>query len=446
MFRVLLVLALVAASLPAQRPARRKTPAKAAAKSSTPADRWPLAEVRISGNKIFPTDAIVRETGLKLGALVNKDDFQRAVERLTATGAFQTIGYHYDPVGEKLAVTFEVQEVADIYPVGFERLEVPDAELMKSLSERVPLFGPQVPATGEMVKRITAALEAYLKEKNKPASVAGRLLAAPGGKLVMTFRPTAPAPVVTYVRFEGSRLIPPQELQKAFYQVAVATPYTEARFRELLDSNIRPMFEALGRLEVRFGPLRTDESKEATGVEVTVPVQDGDAFQFGRVSFAGNTKVSSIELSRLVKLEEGALANFNLVNKAVADVERRYGRDGYMHAKATVERKVDDKKKTVDLLLRVSEGDRYTMRTLTIQGLDLNGEDAVRRRWAIQRGQSFDGLYPETFLKRIESDGMFDNLGKTNFRLNVDEPNKAVDVVLEFKGAPVQKRRSSDLP
>jgi outer membrane protein insertion porin family len=274
--------------------------------------------------------------------------------------------------------------------------------------------------------------------------VAGRLLAAPGGKLVMTFRPTAPAPVVTFVKFEGSRLIPPQELQKVFYQTAVGTPYTEERFRELLDSNIRPLFEALGRLEVRFGPLRTEESKDATGVELTVPVQDGDEFRFGRVGFAGNTKVSSIELSRLVKLEEGALANFALVNKAVADVERRYGRDGYMHAKATVERKLDGSKKTVDLVIRVSEGDRYTMRTLTIQGLDLNGEDAVRRRWAIQRGQPFDGLYPETFLKRIEEDGMFDNLDKTNFRLNADEPNKAVDVVLEFKGAPAQKRRQGE--
>ncbi len=443
MLRLLLAFALVAAALPAQRATTRRGPPTPATKAPAP-DRWPLAAVHISGNKVFPTDAIVRATGLQLGAAVNKGDFQRALERLTATGAFETASFHYDPEGEKLAVTFEVQEVVDLYPVGFERLDVPDAELMKVLGERVPLFGPQAPATGVMVKRIIDTLEAYLAAKNQKTEIVGRVLAAPGsgGKLQMTFRPMEPPPVVTFVKFEGSTLLRAEDLQKAFFQTAVGVPYTEARLNELLENNIRLLFEEKGRLQVHFGPLRAEPSQEATGVVVTVPVRDGDEFHFGRVGIAGNAYVSPKELVRLAKLNEGELANFALVHKASADIERRCQREGYMHAKVTVERKLDEKAKTVDLVFRVGEGDRYTLRRLTIKGLDLIGEDAVRKRWAIKPGQPFDGAYPETFLQRIEEEGMFDQLGKTVPHVQVDEEKKAVDVELEFKAAaPAEKRR-----
>src|SRR5713226_8430292 len=141
------------------RPAvRKKAPASAPVRPA--ADRWPLAAIAVTGNKVFPTETIVKASGLKLGDRVRLEDLRRAVDRLTATGAFETISFRYGPEGEKIAVTFEVQEVIDLYPVGFERLGIPDAELRKVLAERVPLFGPQVAATGPMVKHIVEAIQA----------------------------------------------------------------------------------------------------------------------------------------------------------------------------------------------------------------------------------------------------------------------------------------------
>lgn len=444
MRRAFVVLWIMAAViLPAQvrqqgqttRPAvRKKAPAKPAPKTETP-DRWPLGSISVAGNRVFPADAIVRATGLQPGVTVGKADFERALQRLTDAGAFETISFRYTPEAGNIAVVFEVQEVIDLYPVGFERLDVPDEELKKVLGQKVPLFGPQVPATGAMVKRITAALEVYLAEKGKGTQVVGRLLSISGGQLAMTFRPEAAPPVVTFVKFENSTLIRAEELQRAFYQVAVGLPYTEKRIQELLDSNIRPLFEEKARLQVRFGPLRTEESKDATGVTVTVPVEEGEEFQFGGVKFAGNAHVPEKDLSRMVRLEEGELANMALVKKAVGEIERRYQRDGYMKVNITVERALDEKKKTADLTIRIRAGDQYTLRTISIKGLDIIAEDAVRKRWAIQRGQPFDGAYPDVFLKRIEEEAMFERLGKTSWRMQVDEEAKAVDVELQFQGA-----------
>ena len=457
MSRVILLCVLAAVALaapgqtpqsqPARPPARKKAAPKAAAPKTAPApDHWPLAAIQVTGNKIFPTEAIVKVTGLKLGSLVNASDFQRALQRLTDTGAFETGGFHYDPVGNKLSITFELQEVVDVYPVAFDRLSVPQAEVMQALADRVPLFGPQVPATGQMVKHILEALKEYLASKNEDVDVVSGLAPGPGGKLAMTFRPTAPPPKIVYVKFENSKTINPEDLQKGFFGASVGTHYTETRLQDLLDANIKPLFQEKGRLLVRFGPFRSEESKEPDGVIVTVPVQEGDEFHFDHIEFEGNKHVSSTELQHLCKLAADGLANLTLVKKAAGEIERRYQRDGYIKAKAVPEPSYNMTKKTLDEIFRITEGDAYAMRELTIKGLDINTEAEIRKMWVIKRGQPFDGAYPETFLKRLEEDKVFDNLAGTAHHENVDDPAKMVDVELEFRGGAAPGEGPGQVP
>lgn len=435
--RLLLCALLLAATVPAQRPAPRKKTAPKPATVKPAPDRWTLASVLVSGNKIFPSEAIVAASGLQPGATVQVPDLRRATDLLTDAGAFETLSYRYATKDDRLTVTFEVQEVPDLYPVGFQRLEVPDAELLRLLQEKVPLFGPHVPATGAMVKRIAGALQARLG-----FTIIGRLVSDPRrGALVMSFRPADAPPVVSFVKFEGSSVLRDVDLQKAFFQIAVGVPYTEDRLRELLDSTIRPLFEEKGRLKVSFGPLRTEPAKEIDGLIVTVPVEDGEEFLFGVVRFDGHEQLSAIELARMARIEEAEVANFALVNKALAAIDFRYRREGYLHAKAAFERTLIEKTHSVDLLIKIQEGSRYLFRRLEIKGLDINSAAAVRKRWALERGKPYDASYPDTFLKHIEQEAMFDRLAKTASRITIDEEAKMVDVEIEFKGEAPKPRR-----
>ena len=86
----------------------------------------------------------------------------------------------------------------------------------------------------------------------------------------------------------------------------------------------------------------------------------------------------------------------------------------------------------MDVTIRVEEGARYLFGKLDIQGLDLNGEAAIRKMWAIQPGKPFRGGYPEFFLNRVREDGLFDNLNKTRAATKIDEQSHTVDVTLYF--------------
>jgi outer membrane translocation and assembly module TamA len=128
----------------------------------------------------------------------------------------------------------------------------------------------------------------------------------------------------------------------------------------------------------------------------------------------------------------GDLANFDDVNAGLERMKKRLHREGYMQASLTAERHINDQKKTVDLVIQPDFGRKFLFGALAIEGLDLNGEPAIRKMWALKRGQPFDVDYPDYFLEQVRQQGLFDGLGKTKSDQKVDEQTGVVDVTLTF--------------
>ena len=60
------------------------------------------------------------------------------------------------------------------------------------------------------------------------------------------------------VKFTGNSAIPTPTLQQTIAGVAVGAIYSDARFQQLLDTSIRPLYEAKGKIRVSFPKLETD--------------------------------------------------------------------------------------------------------------------------------------------------------------------------------------------
>src|SRR4029077_82553 len=136
--------------------------------------------------------------------------------------------------------------------------------------------------------------------------------------------------------------------------------------------------------------------------------------------------------------KKGDLANFDEINQGVERIRKRLRRDGYMRAAATVDRKIHDDKKNVDLVVKIDEGVRFTFGKLAIQGLDLEGEPAIRKLWAMKEGKHFNPEYPDFFLAQIKERGIFDNLGEAKASVQVNEKNRTADVTLNFRGSSTE--------
>jgi outer membrane translocation and assembly module TamA len=114
---------------------------------------------------------------------------------------------------------------------------------------------------------------------------------------------------------------------------------------------------------------------------------------------------------------------------------------GYLEAKAVADRKMDDGNKIVDLIVRFDSGPQYHMGKLTINGLDIEGENEMLRIWTMKTGNPFDPDYPDHFLDVVRKEGIFDHLGKTRASLQVDEKTHTAAVELFFTGDGITKKK-----
>jgi outer membrane protein assembly factor BamA len=440
---VTLVLLAAAAIFPQTQPAQKKTSSKTAVKTAPPVqDKWPIGVLKVEGNVNYTAAQVLGIAGIKAGDLVGRRDFETARERLMATGAFESVGYGFEPDENKKAyvATFRVAEVTPVFPIHFENLGAADADLLKMLGERDPLFSAtKVPASKLVMDRYASWLQEFLAAKaaepGKAPKVAGEVAQLAPGDLAVIFRPAGPRPVVARVFFEGNQVVPQNLLQEAIWPVGVGTPWSEANFRVLLDSSVRPLYEARGRIRVSFPKLREEPVPDVQGLKVTVTVDEGEVYSLGQVEIAGDSPIEPAALLRAGDFKKGDIANFDRVNEGVEQIRAALTHAGYLNAKATSGRTVDDAKKTVDVTVTVDAGQQYQMGRLEFQGLDLNGEAELKKMWTLKEGGPFNPDYPDYFLKRVREDGVFDNLGATKAESHRNEKNHTVDVTLTFKGA-----------
>jgi outer membrane protein insertion porin family len=399
--------------------------------------KWPIDSLTVEGLKSYSQAQALAVAGLKVGQLAGTQDFEAARDRLLATGVFETAGYRFAPSAGSNGYTasFQVVEVQPVYPVRIEGLNAPDSEVQAWLRKKDAFFGPRIPATEAILKRDAAAIEEYLGSKGRKEKIEGRVIADSPEQFAIVFRPASGAPKVAEVRFRGNTVIPSEVLLNSFAGVAYGTVYSDAGFRQLLDASIRPIYDARGRIRVAFPKLETEKAKEVEGLVVTVTVNEGDTYDLGEVRLEGESPVPAKELIKIGGFKSGDLANFDDVTAGLDRMKKRLRREGYMRASLQAERHIDDKKKTVDLSIRPELGPQFLFGALTIEGLDIHGEAAVKKIWGIKEGKPFDADYPDYFLAQIREQGLFDDLGTTHSEPKVDEDKHLVDVTLNFRAS-----------
>src|ERR1039457_2784933 len=149
--KVWLIFLLLSGAGLAQTAPKRAPAKKAAAKKEEVApSKWPVETLTVEGNRKYTREQVLAVAGLKVGQLAGKAEFEAARDRLRASGAFETVGYKFEPGPNKqgYVASFQVIEVDLAYPVRFEALGVPDQDIEGMLRAKDSLYSPaNLPAT-----------------------------------------------------------------------------------------------------------------------------------------------------------------------------------------------------------------------------------------------------------------------------------------------------------
>ena len=146
-------------------------------------------------------------------------------------------------------------------------------------------------------------------------------------------------------------------------------------------------------------------------VDVYVKVDEGKKYYIRNITWVGNTVYSSDYLSRLLDMKKGDVYNQTYLNKRLSQDEdavgNAYWNNGYLfyNLQPTEVNIVGD---SIDLEMRIYEGQQAHINRVTINGNDRLYENVVRRELRTKPGDLFSKEAPQRSARELASMGHFD--------------------------------------
>lgn len=367
--------------------------------------RLRLSKIEFTGLKRHSQEEAIAASGLQIGQPVDAFTLEVAAQRLFDSGLFKKLSYRYRTIGDKAVVTFQTEEEnGAMAPVVFDNFVwFTDEELQSAVAHQIPSFKGM--ANDSATNGITKALQQLLQDRKMP----GQVEYAPygdlsGGNVEHVFSVEGVSLPVCTLHFSGATADHESDLIKRSKPL-MATDYKRSFARLFATVNLIPVYREWGHLRARFGvPTAKLESDTPSGcksgVSVTLPVEEGPLYFWGKAEWSGNAALSNPELERALKMKTGDTANILKIDKGLASVQEAYGKQGYLTARIKGTPVFADASQSVTYQIEIEEGPQYHMGMLSIIGLSEDRTIELKRKWKLQPGSVYDDSYIHEFIKK----------------------------------------------
>jgi len=402
-----------------------------------------LIKIEVVGNQRVTQEQIIETSQLKIGQPVDPGVADAAAEKLVQSGLFKTVNYRLRTSGDQATVTFQVEEAAKNLPVVFENFVwFSDDEIARAIRQDVPFFDGTAPQGGTTTNKISAALQRLLDGKRIPARVEFLPYAdTTTGRVELLFTVRGVKIPVCSLHFPGADAIPESNLIKASQQL-IQSDYSKKDAALFATYTLFPLYRRLGRLRATFrDPMVKLEPETCIGgVGVTIPVEEGVAYLWEKAEWSGNQALTSEELSAALGMKAGELADGSKIDKGLKEVEKAFGRRGYIANRIRPSIEFDDASARVTYRFSVTEGARYFMGKLIINGLPPEDEERLRAKWTLGSNAVFDASYLadfgqkglREFMTGLAQRSPGSRRPKIEVKTNPDAQKQTVDVIIGF--------------
>ena len=406
-----------------------------------------IGRIEFEGLKqITPAEALAT-SGLKADQPFKVEEVDAAAQRLLDSGIFKQLGYRTRTVGNKVTITFQVEEArSGDSPVVFDNfIWFNEEQLLEAVRKEVPSFAGRAPNVGKMPEAITRALQQLLTEHKLPGAVEYIASADLSGRILgHVFSVTGVKMPICTFHFPGSQNVAEAKLATVSKEELADTDYSSELLRAFAGVKLFAIYREQGQLRAKFATLVAKPDPTCkNGVDVTIPVAEGLIYNWGQPEWSGANALTGDQLNEMLGMKQGDVADGLKFDKGVMAVMKAYGRQGYLDTQVQPAPEFDDSAQKVTYKIEVREGPQYHMGSLSFKGLTERDAKALRDAWQLRRGEVFDeGYVLEDFFKKDAGNALrslFEErraVGKSppriETKLTTNKESLTVDVTLEL--------------
>jgi len=393
-----------------------------------------VVELRIRGHDRIPVEKIIRHIHTRANRAYDPEGVQEDVRRLYRTRMFTDVRVSTLPAPGGRVVIFEVHErpvLESVKYVGNSAIK------RKTLAKQTKLKAgdPMDPYAVEEGRR---TLEEYYQSKGfSKAQVSIVEGDKPSDRRAVYLIDEGPKQRHLWTQFIGNTVATDARLRTLIKsKPGFFWFFGGSVDRKQIDEDINRLtayYRSLGFFQAQVG-RELHWSEEHNWLTLTFVVNEGPRYKIRNLSIVGNTKFTTEELVRDLKLTPGEYFHQAEMSADVTHMQDIYGGEGYVFADVKADPRFLEEPGQIDLVYNIKEGERYRVGRINVQ---IKGEyphtktTTVLNRMSIRPGQIVDVRELRASERRLRASQLF-----------LNDPIKGVTPKIAFTPPDLEKIES----
>ena len=422
-----------------------------------------ISEIRVTGNRRIPAETIKARIFTKSGDIYDPAAIERDFNSLWNTGYFQDIKFLREQTPKGWALIVQVKEKPTIREINYLGLSsVSNSDVLDRFKQEKVGLVVESQYDPTRIKKAEVSIKNLLAEHGRQfATIRTEVRQIPPAAVGITFViKEGPKVKVGKIRFTGNKNIKSRILRAAMKNLRpVGIPHSiflENIFAKTYDATkleedterVRAEYQNRGYFKVAVSDAKTqihDTGHKGfhipllmpgpgKAVDITMPVDEGDKYHLGKITFKGNKFLTNTTaLRNLIPIKDGDIFSREKIAKGIENLRKAYGQFGYINYTAVPSTTFDDDKKLAFLEFDIDEGKQFYVRRIEFQGNTTTRDKVIRRELALEEGGIYDSHLWELSLLRLNQLSYFDQLKPDDPNVTdkkLDEKNGQVDLTL----------------
>src|SRR5207237_3491001 len=187
-----------------------------------------------------------------------------------------------------------------------------------------------------------------------------------------------------------------------------------------------------GYLYVKFGKAAIELSPDRRFNFVTIPIEEVDPYDIGKIDVAGDLLEPKDKLLSLVETKRGARFSKTILQRDLQILADVYKDKGYAYANVTPDTDVHSENRTVDINFAFQKGNLVTIEKIEVVGNNKTRDKVIRRELRINEGELYSGTAIRLSRARVTALGYFDSV-EINTRRGSSDDKMILDVTVKEK-------------
>ncbi|CAK7003636.1 MAG: Outer membrane protein assembly factor BamA [Desulfovibrio sp.] len=359
-----------------------------------------IAAVQVRGTRVLDPDVVLMRINTRKGDAIDLNAIDQEVKRIWDLGYFSDVTASIEPHPDGLHLVYTVQEKPRIESIVVEGNDDIDADdILAAMSTRTgSVLNEKLLAEDLLKIREVFRKEGYylgtvdhrIDTRQNGASAALVLSVNEGNKLY-----------IKEVKLDGVNKLSESDVKKQLYIAERGwlswITGTGVLREEMLDrdsSAIAQYYLNQGFMDIAVGAPKVEYEED--GIRVTFPINEGERYRIGAVSYAGDLIDTDETLRKQTGLDDVAAKNgyfsLELMQADAKSLTDFYSEFGYAFAEVNPHpKKLDDGTATVDIIYEIQKKQKVYIRQAVIEGNTRTRDNVILRELRLADGDLFVG-------------------------------------------------------